>query len=301
MRGASTNHSARSPAVCRSRPAQARSTPRPPHGTYVPHTMTHFTENEMQKLVEVYKDFDCLWDIRHKHYKSKEVRQNAYKQMLRRLNIPGLTVKDIPKKIKNFRSSYYQELKRIRNSINASDGRKVYQPKVSWFGLADEYLSSIWSDRHSKYCRSNDELFKLLARGPNNRKRNKLRSNADGSEAAENPATEQVEVAQTSQPSTSSSNKGADDDLDSFGKYITAALRNMPREFSIIAKRELQNTLSDIELRIMRQSTAAQDNEANRVFDPLDGASTSSSDHYSFRCETPRSDSSLSGLKIEFD
>lgn len=139
----------RSPQPARTRHPQCPSAAT--HDARPAHNMTHFTEPEMQKLAEIYKDYDCLWDIRHKFYKSREVRQNAYEQMLKRLNIPGLTLKDIPKKIKNFRSSYYQELKRIRNSLNAGDEGKVYTPKVSWFSLADEYLSSIWSERHHKY------------------------------------------------------------------------------------------------------------------------------------------------------
>ncbi|XP_026740141.1 uncharacterized protein LOC113502685 [Trichoplusia ni] len=211
--------------------------------------------------------------------------------MLKRLNIPGLTLKDIPKKIKNFRSSYYQELKRIRNSLNAGDEGKVYIPKVSWFSLADEYLSSIWSERHHKYYRPKDEL-KLLIRGKDVHfeRRKKLKPSVD--KTNENSSNEKIEVTQAS---SSSNTEGPVDELESFGKYIAASLRSMPKEFSIIAKTELQNTLSDVELRIMRQATSS------RACDPLGGASTSSFDHNSSGCVSPSSDSCLSSLKIELD
>lgn len=108
----------------------------------------------------------------------------------------------------------------------------------------------------------------------------------------ENSSNEKIEVTQAI---SSSNTEGPVDELESFGKYIAASLRSMPKEFSIIAKTELQNTLSDVELRIMRQATSS------RACDPLGGASTSSFDHNSSGCVSPSSDSCLSSLKIELD
>ncbi|XP_022816612.1 uncharacterized protein LOC111349645 [Spodoptera litura] len=47
-----------------------------------------------------------------------------------------------------------------------------------------------------------------------------------------------------------------EDEFDSFGKYIATALRSMPPEFAIIAKTEVQKTLSEIQLKILREMPA---------------------------------------------
>ncbi|CAG9585596.1 unnamed protein product [Danaus chrysippus] len=100
-----------------------------------------FSESQMLRLVEVYRDYECLWNMWSDLYKNREARQIAYMEIYRRLNIPGLELKDIPKKIKNLRSSYCQELKRMENSIRQGNtGESLYEPRVSWFSLAESYL-----------------------------------------------------------------------------------------------------------------------------------------------------------------
>ncbi|CAG9783788.1 unnamed protein product [Diatraea saccharalis] len=102
-----------------------------------------FTETQMLKLVEIYRDYECLWDVTSAFYKNRDMRESAYKQIAERLNIPGVSPKDIPKKIKNLRSSYYQELKKIEKSIRSgADQDSVYKPRVSWFTTADELLKT---------------------------------------------------------------------------------------------------------------------------------------------------------------
>lgn len=98
----------------------------------------HFTESEMVQLVEIYKEYVCLWNMKHEQYRDKGARQTAYNEIAEKLNIPNLRAKDIPNKIKNLRSSYYQEIKRVRRSVRS--GGPVYKPKVSWFSTVDNFL-----------------------------------------------------------------------------------------------------------------------------------------------------------------
>lgn len=100
-----------------------------------------FTELQMFKLVEIYQEYPCLWNVTNELYKNRQARESAYKEIWEKLNIPGLTIKDIPKKIKNMRSSYYQEIKRIEKSTKSGCGPdSIYQPKVAWFTTADGFL-----------------------------------------------------------------------------------------------------------------------------------------------------------------
>lgn len=99
------------------------------------------SESQVLRLVEVYRDYECLWNMWSDLYKNREARQIAYSEIYRRLNIPGLELKDIPKKIKNLRSSYCQELKRMeKSSRQGNTGEFLYEPRVSWFTLAESYL-----------------------------------------------------------------------------------------------------------------------------------------------------------------
>ncbi|XP_014356276.2 uncharacterized protein LOC106709093 [Papilio machaon] len=109
-----------------------------------------FTEVQMLKLVKIYRDYPCLWNVTSEFYKNRNARESAYKEIWEKLNIPGLTIKDIPKKIKNMRSSYYQELKKIVKSRSDVGQDSIYQPKVSWFTTADGFLRMV---------RNNQETF----------------------------------------------------------------------------------------------------------------------------------------------
>lgn len=116
----------------------------------------------MLRLVEIYKEHDSLWDVTHELYKNRDARERTYKKICDELNIPGLKVRDIPQKIKNLRSSYYQEMKKIENSLKeGATGELVYKPKVSWFPFADGFLRTFHKNQQeflSVSC-SNNYIF----------------------------------------------------------------------------------------------------------------------------------------------
>lgn len=112
----------------------------------------------MVRLVEMYREYDCLWDMKHDSYRDKEARQRAYKEIAEKLNIPNLNTKDIPNKIKNLRSSYYQEIKKVRRSIRL--GESVYQPRVSWFTKVDGFLRPFRHEREF-ISKVSDTIFLL--------------------------------------------------------------------------------------------------------------------------------------------
>lgn len=108
------------------------------------------SDSQMLKLVEIYQDYDCLWNVTSKLYRNRDARESAYKQIAERLNITGISNKDIPKKIKNLRSSYYQELKRIEASTRSGASQdSVYKPKVSWFTTADGFLRTFRNNQET--------------------------------------------------------------------------------------------------------------------------------------------------------
>ncbi|XP_041973388.1 uncharacterized protein LOC121729066 [Aricia agestis] len=112
--------------------------------------MERFNESQMLELAKIYRDYECLWDVNNAGYKNRSVRERAYEEIAQKLNIPGVTARGVPKKIKNLRSSYHQEIRKIDKSLQSGDEKgRVYTPKVSWFAIADEVLSAVGSKQES--------------------------------------------------------------------------------------------------------------------------------------------------------
>ncbi|XP_030765972.1 uncharacterized protein LOC115890000 [Sitophilus oryzae] len=99
------------------------------------------TENETVKLVQLYKEQECLWNTRNDNYKSREVRMCALKRIQEGMENLELSTDDIKAKIKSIRGTYYLELDKIEKS--ARSGGNVYVPKVKWFKDLNGFLKSV--------------------------------------------------------------------------------------------------------------------------------------------------------------
>ncbi|CAK1543541.1 unnamed protein product [Leptosia nina] len=94
----------------------------------------------IQMIVE-YEKREYLWNPVSEHYKNKKVREQGYVEIINALNLVDVTVKELKNKIKNIRSSYSVELKKIRAARKA--GAHAYRPSVTWFEHADRFLRAI--------------------------------------------------------------------------------------------------------------------------------------------------------------
>ncbi|KAL4720395.1 hypothetical protein ACJJTC_002057 [Scirpophaga incertulas] len=70
------------------------------------------------KLLELYKDFPCLWDLSHKDYANRDARNQAYLIMLNvfKKNDSAATLKTLKTKLDNMRTSYKRERKKVEAS-----------------------------------------------------------------------------------------------------------------------------------------------------------------------------------------
>ncbi|KAL4153005.1 hypothetical protein QTP88_000838 [Uroleucon formosanum] len=76
--------------------------------------MTHkWNEDTTLKFVEEYRQHECLWNIHYNLYKNKQARDAAYTSIASVMNIPDFGIAEVKTKIKNLRSTYSQELKKI--------------------------------------------------------------------------------------------------------------------------------------------------------------------------------------------
>ncbi|XP_069360674.1 uncharacterized protein [Maniola hyperantus] len=263
-----------------------------------------FTETQMYSLAEIYRDYECLWNVTSDLYKDRAARESAYQKILERLNIPGLTIRDIPKKIKNLRSSYYQEIKRIQNSMRAGACEdSVYKPKVSWFTLVEGFLKPFRNQRETVSYNDSNSASDSELETPNTEPMVEatleedsmadetgevdwgMASHAGIAVQRENensspgffmlPSKKQAKkrcivrkddnihialakvgkIANSLSRSASTLSDKADDEFDSFGKYIAMTLRSLPMELAIAGKTGIQNVLSEIQLRALRENS----------------------------------------------
>lgn len=94
----------------------------------------------IQMIIE-YEKREYLWNPVSEHYKNKKIREQGYIEIINALNLVDVTVKELKNKIKNIRSSYSVELKKIRAARKA--GAHAYKPSVTWFEHADRFLRAI--------------------------------------------------------------------------------------------------------------------------------------------------------------
>ncbi|XP_075211005.1 uncharacterized protein LOC142318318 [Lycorma delicatula] len=92
----------------------------------------------LMKFTKLYRDKECLWNIESPNYKNREARNKALKKISEEMAIQGFGPREVAQKIKNLRSTYNQEIKKIENSKTSMLSEDVYKPKVPWFETMHE-------------------------------------------------------------------------------------------------------------------------------------------------------------------
>lgn len=92
-----------------------------------------WSEDITIKFVGEYVAHECLWNTKHSLYKNKLARLAAYRDIANNMNLPNVGEKEIIVKIKNIRSTYSQELKKIKESKTFGSGD--YVPILKWFPI----------------------------------------------------------------------------------------------------------------------------------------------------------------------
>lgn len=101
-----------------------------------------WSEDVTMKFVTEYVRHECLWDARTEEYKSKQARQAAYTEIEDVMDIEGFGSKEIVKKIKNIRSTYSQELKKVKDSKKSGTGT-LYIPSLKWYATLDRAVKLV--------------------------------------------------------------------------------------------------------------------------------------------------------------
>lgn len=113
-------------------------------GRLLLYKMEKWTEDITYKFVQEYVKHECLYNCKAPRYKIKGARDTALVRISEAMNIPGFGSKEVYTKIRNLKSTYAQEAKKIKQSTKSGAGTDdVYIPQIKWFKLLDNALKAI--------------------------------------------------------------------------------------------------------------------------------------------------------------
>lgn len=111
-----------------------------------------WSSGQIVTFLDVYRKYECLWDVTSPDYLKREVKREAYTELVNELDLVGLTATEdcLKKKIKNLRDAYRHELNKVKKSKKSgASADKVHKPKLAWFTAADAFWNSVTSGRDS--------------------------------------------------------------------------------------------------------------------------------------------------------
>ncbi|XP_046749500.1 uncharacterized protein LOC124413157 [Diprion similis] len=96
-----------------------------------------WSENDICKLVCLYKNSPCLWRKDIPAYADNIARHHAYRSIHQSLNMPNVTFTDVMMKIRETRRLYLSELIK---SVTGQVSGFMYKPGQTWFTVMHEFL-----------------------------------------------------------------------------------------------------------------------------------------------------------------
>jgi hypothetical protein len=94
---------------------------------------TKWNSKKAIAFIQEYKTHECLWNFQSPQYKNKQLREAAYKQIVDAMDITEFVIPKVKNKIKNLRSTYAQEMKKVQESKKSGAGvDNVYESNIQW-------------------------------------------------------------------------------------------------------------------------------------------------------------------------
>ncbi|CAG4970874.1 unnamed protein product [Colias eurytheme] len=210
------------------------------------------------KFIKEFKSYECLWNPKTVLYKHKLTRNAAYKKIVTEMNISGFGVPEARKKMRTLRSTYYQEKKKIQNSMRSGLGRDaIYIPNLNWYMEMDSLLSDINESRRSIENDKDDR--ESTSSGQDNIVPSSLEIEYISIPKEERSESTQPPVKNESRRKkfrSSGEHKylqeavnrdlPVEDRFDIFAKSVAVQLRELSFERSMIAQTRIQNILSEL-------------------------------------------------------
>ncbi|KAJ8712091.1 hypothetical protein PYW07_004933 [Mythimna separata] len=237
-----------------------------------------WSETETYQFVKIYLSHEHLWNPEHTSYRLKSKRLKAYRDIIAELNeTTGILLNEteLKIKIKNLRSTYMQEIAKIKQR---SGPEWSYKPNMKWFAewhkrfggikktedsssfdhqdSIDEANQKIWMSNEDNMeddtldpFPEDDEYTLILKTEPrevphinedryqNKKKKNKHRR--PSTDCSERTFIDSID---------SSTGNAKEDEFDIYGKYIASQLRKMDLQKALRVQLEIQSLVSEARL-----------------------------------------------------
>jgi hypothetical protein len=115
--------------------------------------MSKWNSENICKFLDIYEDYELLWNTRLEDYMNKSKRESALQRLVSVIaehNLGHFTCDMLRKRIKSIKTVYRTELmKVVKSQKNGASPEEIYRPKLSWFAKADAFLNDVTSNRKS--------------------------------------------------------------------------------------------------------------------------------------------------------
>ncbi|KAG8304211.1 hypothetical protein J6590_099857 [Homalodisca vitripennis] len=240
-----------------------------------------FTEEQTCKLMELYHEYDCLWNLGTIHYRNRNKRQAAEVEIVQRLGIAGFGVNELKQKIKNLRCTYNQECIKIQKSKKSGSGStEVYVPNLKWFPVMDNIVKSAKGNKKTedsvesviqKTQNIEEKELEPIIDDPDSNLESTTQTQAQPirdifsvKRSASEKAKEKIkkrkiehlaDAVQNLRHVTESvyENENNTNEHDAFGNFVAASLKLLPTAKALLAQSEIQGILMKHRLSIISQ------------------------------------------------
>ncbi|XP_075227104.1 uncharacterized protein LOC142327710 [Lycorma delicatula] len=102
-----------------------------------------WNEEITMRFLKKYRKKPCLWNVHFPQYRNQQMRNAAYQELVDEMQLPEFTIHRAKNKIKNLRSTYTQELKKMEQSKGS------YVTSLVWFDEINSFLRPLIGVRTS--------------------------------------------------------------------------------------------------------------------------------------------------------
>ncbi|XP_046684820.1 uncharacterized protein LOC124370570 [Homalodisca vitripennis] len=107
--------------------------------------------SEIEKFLELYELYHCLWDYKVDEYKDRNAKEHALEEIVRGMEKREFTVKKAKDKIRVLRNTYSNELTKIyKSKVSGAGLDDVYVPTLRWFSTIDRIIGGVVQSRGSQ-------------------------------------------------------------------------------------------------------------------------------------------------------
>ena len=198
-----------------------------------------WNSDEICKFLDIYEQFDILWNSRLPDYVNKHKREIALEKLLHVIAQSGLghfNVEQLRKKIKSIRTVYRMELLKILKSQNN------YKPKLVWFKRANNFLRSVMTDDATLPVNSVSVSDPLHVEATVKEESNDITVADDDDD--ELMDLQETETCSLPAIASTSVNKSTEDEFSVFARHVAMQLRMLPLVKALHLETEIQKLIA---------------------------------------------------------